>query len=270
MTSTQNIFQVTKGDNLRNIMNDWCNHLVVVMFSTSWCKPCKVLKPYFKKGSLEYRDVFFAYVDCDTFDDGEFSFKKDVKAYPTTCFYLNHHKLKSLEGCNIDQFNENLKELQESIKYRRAKFELDKKRKEEERLAKEQELAKLEKEKENKVQYINTSNGPVKVTPELLAGLAALNAEKTPVLKEVGEVSVPDSNDSTSSGENPKKEEKVDQENTKMEEMIKRKAVEELAKLRQQENILKLKKMQQLKYLQQLKYKKNMEENHSSSDTKSN
>jgi thioredoxin 1 len=265
-------------------MNDWYNHLVVVMFSTSWCKPCKVLKPYFKKGSLEYSDVFFAYVDCDTFEDGEFSFKKSVKAYPTTCFYLNHHKLKSLEGCNIEQFNDDLKELQESIKYRRAKFELDRKRKEEERLAREQELAKLEKENQekanesqNKVQYINTPSGPVEVTPELLARLAALNSEKASGLKEVDEVSVPDSNDGASSGEKPKevvkvvkKEENNNPENTKMEEMIKRKAVEELAKLRQQENILKLKKMQQLKYLQQLKYKKNMEENHSSTDTKSN
>lgn len=258
-----NLFQVMKGEDLNNIMHDWHNHLVVVMFSASWCGPCKTLKPYFKKGSLDYDDVFFAYIDCDKYDDGEFNFKKGVEGYPTTKFYLNHHELVVIDTANIDKFQDDLKELQSSIKFRRAKVELDRIKEEENKKRIQEDLMKEKQQTQD--QYIQTTNGPIKVTPELLARLATLNGmndeETKQQVKQVKE-DVGDDKKSVHSGTSKSSKD------LEFENMVKKKAVEELAKLRQQENILKMKKLQQLKWLQQLKYKKNLEENNHK-DTKS-
>uniref|UniRef100_A0A4X1VRR0 Thioredoxin domain-containing protein n=1 Tax=Sus scrofa TaxID=9823 RepID=A0A4X1VRR0_PIG len=39
--------------------------LVAVDFSTTWCRPCRAMKPIFRSLSVKHQDVLFLEVDAD-------------------------------------------------------------------------------------------------------------------------------------------------------------------------------------------------------------
>ena len=50
-------------DNLDKVLEQ--NEKTLVMYGAAWCGNCKLLKPKFKKLSIENEDIAFVYVDAD-------------------------------------------------------------------------------------------------------------------------------------------------------------------------------------------------------------
>jgi len=50
-------------DNLQDILSQ--NEKTLVMYGAGWCGNCKLLKPKFKKVSIQNKDIPFVYVNAD-------------------------------------------------------------------------------------------------------------------------------------------------------------------------------------------------------------
>jgi thioredoxin len=76
---------------------------VLVDVFTSWCGPCKRVKPIFKELSLEYNDITFVSLDLDYANwIGE---KYDIHAIPTFLFFKDGMMIyKHLGGMFKDGF----------------------------------------------------------------------------------------------------------------------------------------------------------------------
>ena len=82
---------------------------VLVDVFTSWCMPCKRVKPIFQELSLEYDDIKFVSLDLDhTRWIGE---KYDIHAIPTFLFFKEGKNIyKHLGGMFKDGFVNMIKE----------------------------------------------------------------------------------------------------------------------------------------------------------------
>ncbi len=60
---------------------------IVMLFSTSWCGPCKMIAPTIEQLIEEHPDVIFCYVDGDNGALAGLKAKYGVQAYPTLIFF---------------------------------------------------------------------------------------------------------------------------------------------------------------------------------------
>ena len=67
----------------------WKKRSLVVMFTASWCGPCKMIKPMMERVSKEkaYKDYTFVMLDIDQGDNMTISDQMRVDAVPTI-FYV--------------------------------------------------------------------------------------------------------------------------------------------------------------------------------------
>lgn len=90
MTKPISLKNISTLDDLRISISKYArNKTSVVMFTASWCGPCKNIKRdiYDENGgglSVEYRDVVFFYVDID--DNPEIAAEFSISSVP--CFYF--------------------------------------------------------------------------------------------------------------------------------------------------------------------------------------
>lgn len=68
----------------------------VVMFSASWCSPCKQAKPVFQQLAESARDMEFEIVDIDENRDMAQDF--DVRGVPTFMLIENDEEVQRLVG----------------------------------------------------------------------------------------------------------------------------------------------------------------------------
>jgi thioredoxin 1 len=68
----------------------------VVMFSSSWCAPCKQAKPIFEKISQEIPDAYFQIVDID--ENRAMAQDYNVTGVPTFMLIENEEEVKRLVG----------------------------------------------------------------------------------------------------------------------------------------------------------------------------
>jgi len=86
---------ITRNDtDIQQLLDE--NQRVIIMFSASWCGPCKVLKPKVDKISFENSDIVFAYIDLETGE--KFSQKMKVQAVPTVIGFHNSKVVETLIG----------------------------------------------------------------------------------------------------------------------------------------------------------------------------
>lgn len=82
--------------------------ITVKRFSASWCQPCKVLAPEFKKFEEEYTDIKFVTVDVET--DSTTAELYNIRSVPTVIIEKNGDIAERLVGLNskkqyIEAFN---------------------------------------------------------------------------------------------------------------------------------------------------------------------
>ena len=72
---------------------------VFVMFSASWCGPCKETKPLFKRVSDEYPNISFVYFDCEKNKEMEkLAEEGEIEGYPTFISFFNGKERKTRGG----------------------------------------------------------------------------------------------------------------------------------------------------------------------------
>jgi thioredoxin 1 len=79
------------------------NKNVMVMFSTSWCPPCKVVYPKLSKITKDYPKVSFVKVDSEEIE--ELADLYEIKSLPTFMFFRNGIQRKSvprIEGARYE------------------------------------------------------------------------------------------------------------------------------------------------------------------------
>ena len=79
------MIQELAEDNLDQIVKD--NSTVFVQYSAGWCGNCRIMKPKFKKKSVEYYNYPFVLVDAEKFPESRKL--ADVSNLPTFAVFKN-------------------------------------------------------------------------------------------------------------------------------------------------------------------------------------
>ena len=84
--------------------------LIMIFFTASWCKPCKMLYPFINEKIKQYQDVCFSIVDVDTDDYQELCDDFSIQAMPTLLFYKNSKEIEKLVGGDKEKIESLLSE----------------------------------------------------------------------------------------------------------------------------------------------------------------
>ena len=77
--------------------------LVIVDYSTTWCGPCKVIKPKFDEMSDKYPNAVFLSVIGDASADASRLMKREgVRSVPSFHYFLNGEKVDVVNGANAE------------------------------------------------------------------------------------------------------------------------------------------------------------------------
>ena len=87
------------------------NQKVVIYFTASWCSTCKRIEPILKQHAEECPQIKFFKVDID--DNNEVSEAEEIRAMPTTKFYLDGSVKDDLtiKGVNRKRLKKNVQRL---------------------------------------------------------------------------------------------------------------------------------------------------------------
>ena len=80
------------------------NSKVIIMFSASWCGPCKTFKPKFQNISLENPDIVFAY--CDVEETNALATELEIQSVPTVVSFFDGIEVASVVGPSVDRVKE--------------------------------------------------------------------------------------------------------------------------------------------------------------------
>jgi thioredoxin 1 len=90
------------------------NSKVIIMFSASWCGPCKTFKPKFQTISLENPDIVFAY--CDVEETNELATELEIQSVPTVVGFFDGIEEASVVGPSVDRVKELVEKLRTRVK----------------------------------------------------------------------------------------------------------------------------------------------------------
>lgn len=74
--------------------------LTMVDFYTTWCGPCKMMKPHVQKLAADNADLVNV-LQVDAEDLVEISGRYNIRAYPTLMFFKKGQVVKTLEGARM-------------------------------------------------------------------------------------------------------------------------------------------------------------------------
>jgi thiol-disulfide isomerase/thioredoxin len=94
-------------DNLKQIINE--NPIVLVQFMATWCGNCRIMKPKFKKLSLEHPEVPFVLVDAEKFPESRKLAKVDN--LPTFASYKNGKLINQVQTNKFEVLKEFISEV---------------------------------------------------------------------------------------------------------------------------------------------------------------
>lgn len=120
--SNNNIYQVLKESDLDEILSDYAQHIVIVMFSSKTCIPCMKIKPRFITMSNEHPDCFFVYIDIDNFDDKTSKYLGTIQSTPKFSYFFNKQEIAYVLGVNEEAINGTLIHLKDKIESKRKEY----------------------------------------------------------------------------------------------------------------------------------------------------
>ena len=95
------------------ILADNSDKLVVVDFTATWCGPCQMIAPAYKKMSEEYTDCVFIKVDVD--ENEETAEACGIQAMPTFKFFKNKESVVDESGNAFEIRGANESKLREAV-----------------------------------------------------------------------------------------------------------------------------------------------------------
>ncbi len=99
---------ITRNDSdVQQLLDD--NQRVIIMFSASWCGPCKTFKPKFQIISEKNEDVIFAY--CDIEETNDLATELEIQSVPTVVSFFNGIEEASVVGPSVDRVKELVEKL---------------------------------------------------------------------------------------------------------------------------------------------------------------
>lgn len=106
---SDNIFKISKTNDLFQLLRDLNNKLIIIMFSAKWCGPCKSIKNNFYEFSKIYTNSLFIYIDIDEYNDKDCPIINKVDSVPTFMFFNNNNLLTLIKGANSNKLQETIK-----------------------------------------------------------------------------------------------------------------------------------------------------------------
>ena len=85
--------------------------LVILNFSTTWCGPCKRMKPKVKDLAKKNEHITVLYVDADDYSDKEHHYADKVSGIPHYDFYVNGEHKETVVGGKYDKIKSLVEEL---------------------------------------------------------------------------------------------------------------------------------------------------------------
>mmetsp|Transcript_7726 Transcript_7726/g.11396 ORF Transcript_7726/g.11396 Transcript_7726/m.11396 type:complete len:159 (+) Transcript_7726:105-581(+) len=97
------VIDITSEAAFDNTLSSASDSLVIVDYSTTWCGPCKVIKPVFDQMSENYPDAIFLQVIGDASADASKLMKREgVRSVPSFHFFRSGQKLDVVNGANAE------------------------------------------------------------------------------------------------------------------------------------------------------------------------
>ncbi|CDS14151.1 hypothetical protein LRAMOSA06321 [Lichtheimia ramosa] len=88
------------------------NKKVAIDFHATWCGPCKLIAPKFKKLAAEFPEIVYAKIDVD--DVPDVAAEAGVRAMPTFLFYKDGEKFDEVVGANAAKLGEAIEKLKQA------------------------------------------------------------------------------------------------------------------------------------------------------------
>jgi thiol-disulfide isomerase/thioredoxin len=130
---TQNIYQVLNETHFDNILRDNMQKLMLVMYSSSMCKPCKMYKPKFVNLSKSNPDVLFIYIDATKYDITQDKHFKMCESFPTFLYYFSNTLVAYVKGADDAAIVDTLTNIKNKIEEKKNQLLLEKKELEEQK-----------------------------------------------------------------------------------------------------------------------------------------
>lgn len=122
---TQNIFQVTNETHLNNIIEDNPQKIILIMYSTKNCKPCKDFKPKFINMAKKNPNTLFIYVDNTKYNIESNKYFGKLESTPTFIFYFSGIELGVIVGANEGVITTTLSNFEQKIEERKKQIQME-------------------------------------------------------------------------------------------------------------------------------------------------
>ncbi len=122
---SKNIFQVTEEIHLDNIMKDNMHKLILIMYSSKMCAPCKQYKPKFVELAKTNKDIFFVYIDISNYKTVENKYFKNCNVNPMFLYYFNNTECARIVGVDEPSIVSILKQLEQKIEAKKVQMQLE-------------------------------------------------------------------------------------------------------------------------------------------------
>ena len=119
---TNNLFQVLSASDVTEILNEHTESLIIIMFSSKTCSPCKLIKPTFVQSSRDNSDCYFLYVDISKFEDKNVTFTNDIQGTPKFSYYFNNQEIAYILGGDKNVFINTLQDLKNKIEAKKREI----------------------------------------------------------------------------------------------------------------------------------------------------
>lgn len=117
-----NIFQVIHESHLDEIFRDNPQILILIMYSSKLCTPCKTYKPKFVDLSKANKDVMFIYVDNTKYTITDDKYFKTCDVVPMFLFYFGNNKIAWIQGVNEKKILTIMGDLKNKINQKKQEF----------------------------------------------------------------------------------------------------------------------------------------------------
>lgn len=129
-----NLYQVLSSTDVDEILEEHVESLVVIMFSSKSCSPCRQVKPTFVQSSKDNPNCYFLYIDIGNFEDKNLTYLNNVKGTPKFSYFFNNQEIAYILGGDKEVYNNTLHDLKNRIEAKKREillYESENKQKEE-------------------------------------------------------------------------------------------------------------------------------------------